>query len=117
MAYILTIKAETKQVNNNIGDVVSIQDIKPSLTEYEKFNVYETKTTAKEEQELRDTKIPQIKMTWKDGEDWKELVKEPTFRSKYDGIKYEHTFADSVENASVVSKDISVISIDMIEKI
>ena len=68
MAYVVTISEKTKQNDNELGHVVSIQDVTPSPREYDVFNIYEIQgKTALEVSNECDTEIiPEIRAVSKE---------------------------------------------------
>ena len=61
MGYIITISEVTKNDHNELGDVISIQDITPSPTEYEKFTIHEVDKTRDEILAEQALVMPEIK--------------------------------------------------------
>lgn len=103
MAYICTITTATKRDDNSIGDVVSIQDIPPNEKERTLFGVTEVKGTAAEVYAQMQAALPERKMVWLDGTEYKEIVKEPLYPAKYAGGVFAHTYADKPENATAIA--------------
>lgn len=103
MAYICTITAATKRADNNIGDVVSIQDVAPNEKERTLFSVTELKGTAAEVYAQMQAALPERKMVWLDGTEYKEIVKEPLYPAKYSAGVFTHTYADKHENTTAIA--------------
>lgn len=103
MAYICTITTATKRADNNIGDVVSIQDVSPNEKERTLFNITEVKGTAAEVYAQMQAALPERKMVWLDGAEYKEIVKEPLYPAKYSDGVFAHTYADKAENTTPIA--------------
>jgi hypothetical protein len=104
MAYIVKIKTATK-AGMNVNDVVSIQDAKPSSKEYEVFTVVEVSGAAASIQEQARRVLPERKLVWLDGSEYKEVVQEPIFKVRHVSGTFIHNFAvDSKNNVSVADK-------------
>ena len=109
MAYVITISDKTVKGNLSVGDVVAIQDIVPSTKEYEMFTVREIKNKTANDLQLEKLAVePEIKMVWKDGNDYKEIVDMPQMRSKFDGSKFEHNFNKDIANQKILASSAAV---------
>ena len=118
MAYICTITAATKRDNNNIGDVVSIQDVSPNEKERTLFGVTEVKGTAAEVYAQMQSALPERKMVWLDGTtgEYKEIIKQPVFPAKYENGEFSHNYAidNSVSVATKITAtpDTKIVSVE-----
>jgi murein L,D-transpeptidase YafK len=107
MAYIITISDKTVKGELAIGDVVAIQDIEPSAKEREVFDIHEIDDTADNLKAKQLSAIPEIKMVWKDGDNYREIIRIPEMRTGFDGSNFYHTLGKDPQNQTIISKDIS----------
>lgn len=106
MAYIVKIKTATKQ-GMNVNDVVSIQDVKPSVKEYSIFTIEEIKGTAADIHAKMQAALPERKMVWLDSAtgEYKEVIQEPIFKVRHVSGAFVHNFAvDSKNTVTVANK-------------
>lgn len=104
MAYIVKIKTAVK-AGMSVNDVVSIQDVKPSTKEYEVFTVVEVAGKASDIQEQARKALPERKLVWLDGSEYKEVVQEPIFKVRHVSGVFAHNFAvDSKNTVTVANK-------------
>ena len=79
MSYILTISEKTKQDTNELGDIVSIQNVKPSDKEYEVFTIHEREESALDLWDICNSFMP---------EKYKTTENPINFKSCYDGMTF-----------------------------
>lgn len=102
MAYIVKIKTAVK-AGMNVNDVVSIQDVKPSSKEYEVFTVVEVDGKAADIQEQARKALPERKLVWLDGTEYKEVAQEPIFKIRHVSGAFAHNYSVNSKNAVAIA--------------
>ena len=102
MAYIVKIKTVTK-TGQNVDDVVSIQDVKPSTKEYDLFTVEEV--TGKASDIIADAQkaMPELKLVWWDGSEWEAVEKEPMHAVRRTSGVFSSNLKAMTENATKIT--------------
>lgn len=103
MAYIVKIKTVTK-TGQNIDDVVSIQDDKPSTKEYDIFTIEEV--TGKASDIIADAQkaLPEIKMAWWNGSEWCAVEKEPVHAVRRTSGVFSSNLKAMADNAKKITE-------------